>query len=1596
MRSAQHLARSTATSSPLRLLAGQPAETRSFAELIEGAQEKEREGNRLAARVAYERALWQIRTQDEARAASNVIRWIARSYQIDGDDEAAHDCLDAAIAIAEAWNDDAALGHALNVQAVGHLQRGNMDEAERLSLLARHRAIHAGDAKLAAMTAQNLGVLANIRGDFETAEQQYLASLADYRTLGLTMDICVALNNLGLLYTAQSRWADAERVLVEGAQISGFAGATSAQMQLDINLAELWVKRGEYSRAASTAHKVVATASQAGDASALGKATKLLGVIARQTGNFEEAERHFLRADEIANARGELLLQAEIARDRADLARRMGRNRDVLQQLNRAHRLFTQLRAQHDIADIDERAGSLEQEFLHVARRWGESIEANDRYTQGHCQRVAELACAIARQSGFDEASLFWFRIGALLHDVGKLVIPPEVLNKPGKLDEAEWMLMRSHPTAGVAMLAEIEFPWDVRPLVESHHERWDGKGYPHGLAGEAIPLIARILSIADVYDALSSVRSYKRAFTHQETVEILRKDVGTAFDPQVFAWFEQVAADWPSRIAHLIEQPAPPGDAAAARGTQAATSTDTDELTGMPVRRAFHEHGERLLEARRATGRPVAILVIDIDHFNTINDRFGHAQGDAVLMLVADRIRANTRTGDYMARYAGDEFVVLLPGTRLEDACIIAERIREAVAAATLRRGDDPSSRIRATVSIGVACAPLHGETLDVLFGAADSALYSAKLLTRDAVTAAARSSGAKGELLSHGFVGRNSERDRLRELLDQAVAGAPRLAVIFGEGGVGKSALLAQLGPDVGVRGGALATGQCIEANLGMPYGPWADIVRSAHRWELVPAAHWNGLARLVPALGDGSASGVVEDPASAGGSRRVLLENFEEYLRVASSVRPLVVVIDDMQWADPASWDVLEFLVARFRDQRLLICLTVRDEDLTAAGSERLRRLSRSERCAQFRLERLSPTELESCVRNTLGGQTPSDALLQHVASQSEGNPFFAVQTLRALVDEGRLRSVDSGWHFEPGEGSALPQAIEDLFSRRILRFSRAHRGILALAAVIGREFDPEALVTAYGKDEAEVHDALDEALASGVLAATTRTRSMLTFTHALLMEALLRDVNPLRVRRMHQQVAGALEALAPHDPAALVVHYDLAGCAADAFRTATEAGANAQALHAYENAAALYGIARRHAKTARECALVSWNLAVTEELQGNFGPAESNCSDVLSTHAGIAGELGILRAALRMRERLRLQRGVPAEQVFTVCMALLTEARQAHDVEETAALLLMLSATQQRIGNMAAAEDFARQGVEAAESTTCTSLLADAMTRLGSVLLVSNPASAVPHYRRALDMFTRLGDRSGQMRCHINVGSACDRAGNHPAAEASYLTALEIGREIRASDLTGVASLNLGVLLVKTGKADAARVRFEEALFLFTTIGHEPHRLASMYNLAHLARVEHDPAASLQLYEACIMLAGNISQADVHIGAMAGAGLAELDLGMTTGGRVRFVHARELVAGRDDWWFQSRELWEALQIRLMPSSPDAARAHLLAALGRAAIHDQYAALWLGAEFSDLLRAGDTACQAALHRLQMQARALGYQPLVARLAGAGASVG
>lgn len=169
---------------------------------------------------------------------------------------------------------------------------------------------------------------------------------------------------------------------------------------------------------------------------------------------------------------------------------------------------------------------------------WSRALELRDRETQGHTLRVAELTVRLARALSLPEAELAHIRRGALLHDIGKMGIPDAILLKPGPLTEEEWVIMRRHTEYAADLLAPIEF---LRPALEiptCHHERWDGKGYPRGLQGDEIPLAARIFSVVDSYDALSSDRPYRAAWPPEKVRNYLLEEAGRRFDPAVVAAF--------------------------------------------------------------------------------------------------------------------------------------------------------------------------------------------------------------------------------------------------------------------------------------------------------------------------------------------------------------------------------------------------------------------------------------------------------------------------------------------------------------------------------------------------------------------------------------------------------------------------------------------------------------------------------------------------------------------------------------------------------------------------------------------------------------------------------------------------------------------------------------------------------------------------------------------------------------------------------------------------------------------------------------------------------------------------------------------------
>ena len=527
--------------------------------LIDQAERAYKLGQREIARRRYETALYLLRG-DAGTVAATVVRRVARSHIDEGSGDIALDCLVAALAISEALQDDSGIAHAMNLMAIAHGQRGDLDAAERLAANALQFARRAGDDQLSAMISQNLGITSSMRGNLHAALEHYAASLVTYRTAGLRQYLGPLLNNMGLVYTQLDRLDEAQAAYDEALVQCDAAGDATHRLLALINSAALWLARGDIDRAEVLCNTVLAEATEAGDQRALAETYKHIGVIARTRGNLPKAETQLAAAFDDAMRREDLLLAAETAREQAELYEMMGKNREMLQTLSQSHRLFTKLRAQRTLADLERRIGRLERRFYHVVTNWAQTIESKDAYTLGHCERVADYACALARDVGFDEITMFWFRIGALLHDVGKIDVPSEILNKPGRLTDEEREIMEGHAAAGSDLLRDIDFPWDVLPMVRGHHERWDGRGYPDRLAADGIALTARIICVADVFDALTTDRPYRPAFTRNQALAMMAADSGKLFDPELLPRFERVI-----RTTSLYRHPLPLSGIAAA-----------------------------------------------------------------------------------------------------------------------------------------------------------------------------------------------------------------------------------------------------------------------------------------------------------------------------------------------------------------------------------------------------------------------------------------------------------------------------------------------------------------------------------------------------------------------------------------------------------------------------------------------------------------------------------------------------------------------------------------------------------------------------------------------------------------------------------------------------------------------------------------------------------------------------------------------------------------------------------------------------------------------------------------------------------------------
>ena len=400
-------------------------------------------------------------------------------------------------------------------------------------------------------------------------------------------------------------------------------------------------------------------------------------------------------------------------------------HRTALFEIDHTNRLNEEVTRQTAVAE--ERSRKIEQMSLQTIQTLANAIDAKDPYTKGHSTRVSQYSVAVAEALGWSRERINDLRYAALLHDIGKIGVPDSILNMPRRLTDVEFEIIKSHTVMGGDILRDKIIIEKAETVARSHHERYDGKGYPSGLKGDEIPEEARIVAIADAFDAMSSNRVYRKACSGEHILGEVQNGRGKQFDPRFTDAFlelwqkgvlDAIASDDSSEnedqgkeIPSVLLQ-----EVMEAFASQ--TSADqVDIVTGLMSRTA----GESAIAACMKDN-PGCFVFFDMDNLKRINDTCGHEAGDRALRLMGETILSCGRDS-ISCRLGGDEFLLYLKNVSRDDA---ETSVRAILNRFIEKKSEDPEIYV-SSLSAGMAmCTPSDSYT--AVYNKADKALYHVK----------------------------------------------------------------------------------------------------------------------------------------------------------------------------------------------------------------------------------------------------------------------------------------------------------------------------------------------------------------------------------------------------------------------------------------------------------------------------------------------------------------------------------------------------------------------------------------------------------------------------------------------------------------------------------------------------------------------------------------------------------------------------------------------------------------------------------------------------------------------------------------------------
>lgn len=484
------------------------------------------------------------------------------SYSFKGEYEKALEYSLKALAIYENTQDKIGLSGTLNAMGVIFAKRKDYDNALKYYFRALDIRENICDKRGIAITTNNIANTYQDQEDSEKALEFIERSLQSFIELDDDIGIASSCNNIGIILkymgdfaAAKDRFLKAHEIFNRIEYTTGFAASCN-------NLGELLTNQGKFKEARLYLDQALKAAKEADSKYSEICAFENLSKLYEETGDFREALECYRKfsdlqrnvfSEESTRNMIQLQIRFETEKKKKEAEIYKLKNIELRSEISERIHIEEELRKHQDQLEelINERTTELKNSYNKLERGFQGTIvliskitELRDPYTSGHQIRVAKLASAIAREMELPEDMIEAVHIASLVHDIGKINIPQEILCKPGTLTNLEMKMIQIHPQTGYNILNEINFPWSIAEIVKEHHEHVDGSGYPQGLKADEISIEARIICVADVIEAMSSHRPYRAVLGLEEAVEEITENEGVLYDRDVVSACKKVICE--------------------------------------------------------------------------------------------------------------------------------------------------------------------------------------------------------------------------------------------------------------------------------------------------------------------------------------------------------------------------------------------------------------------------------------------------------------------------------------------------------------------------------------------------------------------------------------------------------------------------------------------------------------------------------------------------------------------------------------------------------------------------------------------------------------------------------------------------------------------------------------------------------------------------------------------------------------------------------------------------------------------------------------------------------------------------------------------